>query len=622
MEPFRLGARLRRAPGAAAAAAAGALAFAAAGCGGGGPAATTRPATTSPATVATTGAATTQPGGVSLTPPPEPTSCATKGGTITILSAGDVDHIDPGEAYYAFTWQITRATQRTLLSVRPGTVQLVPDLAASMPTTSPDGKTVTVHLKHGIKFSPPVNREVTAADVKYAIERGFAASVANGYASAYFGVIQGAPKTPPKYPQPISGITTPDRYTIVFHLTRPEAIFAGALSLPMTAPVPEEYAKPFDDRPTSTYGLHQVATGPYMIRNTASGSVSGVGYQPGRLIELVRNPNWDPSTDFRLGCVDRVLFKEGYQDPTVMTKTILSGAADANGDTPPPPAQLRAILANPAQKRQLFFTPTGGSRYVALNTSKPPFNKLEVRQAVAYVLDRNAMRLTRGGAVDGQIATHFIDPSFGDKGFIQAGGFSFNPFPSPGFSGDVARAKELLKKAGYPSGMYTGPEITMVADNTPPGSDTAKVVAADLAKIGFKTKIISVTHSTMYTKYCNVPKQEPNICPNVGWLPDFHEPQTVLDPTFNGRNIVPTNNSNWPLLNDPAINAAMDRAETMLDPKQRYAAWGRIDDMVTETAAAIPWLWEDYPTLFSSRVVPAVMVDNEGAPDVAMMSVR
>jgi peptide/nickel transport system substrate-binding protein len=560
--------------------------------------------------------------GVSTAPPPTPTSCSTNGGTLTILSAGDVDHIDPGQAYYSFTYEITRPTQRTILGVKPGTTELIPDLAASMPTVSKDGMTVTVHLKPGIRFSPPVNREVTSADVKYAIERGFSASVANGYAAAYFGVLQGAPTTPPATPQPISGIETPDAHTLVFHLTHPDGIFTGALSLPMTAPVPESYAKPFDDQTVSSYGLHQVATGPYMIKASSSGNINGVGYQPNKLIELVRNPNWDSSTDYRLGCVDQVLFKEGYQDPTVMTKTILSGSADANGDTPPPPAELKSILSSSTEKQQLFFTPTGGSRYVALNTSKAPFNNLDVRRAVAYVLDKNAMRLTRGGPVDGTIATHFIDPSFGNKGFNQAGGFTFDPFPSANSSGDVAKAKDMMKAAGYANGMYNGPAIQQVADNTPPGSNTAQVIAADLAKIGFDVKTVSVTHATMYTKFCNVPKNEPNICPNVGWLPDFHEPQTVLDPTFNGENIVPVNNSNWPLLNDQSINSAMDNAQTILDPTQRFEAWGKIDDQVTQTAAAIPWLWEDFPTVFSSRVVPAVMVDNEGAPDIAMMSVK
>jgi peptide/nickel transport system substrate-binding protein len=559
---------------------------------------------------------------VSTTPPPVPTKCATKGGTLKILSAGDVDHIDPGAAYYSFTYEITRPTQRYLLYPKQNSTQLRPDLATAMPTVSKDGKTVTVHIRHGVRFSPPVNREVTSADVKYAIERGFATSVANGYAGAYFSDIQGAPTKPPAFPKPISGIQTPNKDTIVFHLKQPEAVFVSALSQPLTAPVPESYAKKFDDQAVSSYGLHQVATGPYMIKNNAAGSINGIGYQPSHLIELVRNPNWNSKTDFRLGCVNEVKFMEGYQDPTVMAKTILSGAADANGDTPPPAAELRSILANSKEKKQLYFTPTGGSRYIALNTRKAPFNNIDVRKAVAYVLDKNALRLTRGGVVDGTIATHFIDPSFGNQGFDQAGGKSFNPFPSKNDSGDLAKAKSMLTKAGYSNGVYTGPEVTMVADNTPPGSDTAKVVAADLAKIGIHARIISVTHATMYTKYCNVPKNEPNICPNVGWLPDFHEPQTILDATFNGKNILPSNNSNWPLLNNPKINAEMATAKKTLDPAKRYQEWGQIDKQVTETAAAVPWLWENYPTLFSSRVVPAVMYDNAGSPDVSFMSVK
>jgi peptide/nickel transport system substrate-binding protein len=135
-------------------------------------------------------------------------------------------------------------------------------------------------------------------------------------------------------------------------------------------------------------------------------------------------------------------------------------------------------------------------------------------------------------------------------------------------------------------------------------------------------KTISVTHSTMYTRFCNVPKSEPNICPNVGWLPDFHEPQTVLDVTFSGKRITPVNNSNWPLLNDPKINAAIANAERILSPQARWAAWGKIDQMITQSAAAVPWLWETFPSLYSTRVSPAPERWNGGAPDVTFISVH
>ena len=545
---------------------------------------------------------------------------AQKGGTITVLSAGDVDNIDPGIAYYSFTYEITYATQRPLYSYKPDSVDPVPDLAQGQPEVSSDGKTVTVKLKHGIKFSPPVNREVTSADVKYAIERGWATSVSNGYIGAYYGDVVGAPSEAGKTVPDVSGIQTPDKFTIVFKLKRPSGIFKGALGMPITAPVPEEYAKKFDSQTTSTYGQNQVATGPYMIQNNSSGKLTG--YQPGRRITLVRNPSWKASTDYRPAYADKVVFKEGFEDPTVTTRQILSGAADVNGDLPPPAAELKSISSNSSQKDQLEFTPSGGSRYVALNTQKPPFDNKFVRMAVAYVLDRNAMRLTRGGPIDGRIATHFISPDFKGKGWEDSGGYDFNPFPSPNFSGDVNKAKEMMKKAGFSNGMYSGPQVTQVADNTAPGSDTASVVANSLAKIGMKVKTISVTHSTMYTKYCNVPKNQPDICPNVGWLPDFHEPQTLLDPTFKGSNIVPVNNSNWPQLKDPKIDAMMDKAETILDPAERYKAWGKIDQEVTKTAGAIPWLWENFPSVYSDRVTHASEVWNGGSPDVTFMGIK
>ena len=493
-----------------------ALAFVAAGCGGGG---------------SKNGAGTT--GGVAGSNHTVMKSGGKKGGTITILSEGDIDHLDPGAAYYQFTYAITYVTQRPLLAYKPDSITPVTDLAASMPTVSKDGKTVTVHIKHGIKYSPPVNREVTSADVKYAIERGFDAAVGNGYAGAYFGVIQGAPTKLGNTVPSISGIQTPDKYTIVFKLAKPSGIFIAALQEPLTAPVPPEYARKYDKGTASKYGAHEVATGPYMVKNNAAGTITG--YSPGKQIVLVRNPNWNAKTSWRPAYADKIVFKEGF-DPTVAAKQILNGQADANGDFPPPAAELKSITSNSSQKSELEFTPTAGNRFVALNTQKPPFNNKYVRMAVAYVLDRNAMRLTRGGPIDGQIATHFISPSFSNHGFAQGGGTAFNPFPSPNFSGDVAKAQAMLKKAGFSSGMFKGAQITQVADNSPPGSNTAAVVANSLEKIGFKVKTISVQHSAMYTRFCGVPKNTPNICPNVGWISDFHEPQADLDANFDGTN--------------------------------------------------------------------------------------
>ena len=132
-----------------------------------------------------------------------------------------------------------------------------------------------------MKFSPPVAREVTSKDVKYAFERAFTSNVPSGYATSYFADIKGAPKGPGKF-RDIPGITTPDDHTIVFELTRPTAVtVAAALVMPITIPVPQEYAAKYDKKNPSTYDQYTVFTGPYMVRNDKSGKV--VGRDPGKL---------------------------------------------------------------------------------------------------------------------------------------------------------------------------------------------------------------------------------------------------------------------------------------------------------------------------------------------------
>src|SRR4051794_29607375 len=186
-------------------------------------------------------------------------SGAKAGGDLTILYSADTDNIDPGISYYQYGMNIAYATQRPLYSYKPDNAKdLEPDLAEGPPQISSDGKTVTVKIKSGVKFSPPVNRVVTSKDVKYGIERGFLKTVNGPYVGAYMGDMVGLKDFQSGKAKDISGIQTPDDTTIVIKLTRPRgAIVAGCLSMPASAPVPKEYAAKFDAKQPSTYGQHQ-----------------------------------------------------------------------------------------------------------------------------------------------------------------------------------------------------------------------------------------------------------------------------------------------------------------------------------------------------------------------------
>src|SRR3954447_20395513 len=211
---------------------------------------------------------------------------ASQGGTLTMLTNGDVDDkLDPGYSYYQLDFIYTNSTQRAVLGNKPtDTTKASPDFAASYPTISKDGKTVTVKLKSGVKCSPPVNRAATSADVKYAIERDFLPQVGNGYAGAYWSGIQGVKAYTDGKAKEISGLQTPDPQTLVVKLDRPTAaVVIAAMSLPGAAPVPKEYAQKFDQGKQSTYGQHVVGTGPYMVQNDPkTGKITG--YKPGQSI--------------------------------------------------------------------------------------------------------------------------------------------------------------------------------------------------------------------------------------------------------------------------------------------------------------------------------------------------
>ena len=163
-------------------------------------------------------------------------------------------------------------------------------------------------------------------------------------------------------------------------------MLAGALALPLSAPVPEEYAKTFDAKQPSLYGQNQVATGPYMIENNASGKA--IGYEAGRSIHLVRNPNWDKSTDYKPAYLDEIDMPQGNDDTTVASRRVVDGSDMLTGDFSPPPAVLATVVKN--QKDQLALFPGGSVRYVNMNNTIKPFDNINIRKAVVAGFDRNA----------------------------------------------------------------------------------------------------------------------------------------------------------------------------------------------------------------------------------------
>jgi peptide/nickel transport system substrate-binding protein len=579
------------------------------------------------------------------TPTSKPTTYqGTKGGTLKLVSSADTDFIDPGQSYYTFGYGLFRVTTRNLMGYPAidGVSQLnvVPD-AAGKPKISADGKTYTFTIKQGVMFGPPVSLQVTSKDFKYAIERAFRPNVGGQYLFYLDGKIgpgvvgAAAFEKDQSIAGGISGITTPDDKTLVFQLESPRSDFAQLLaSMPQYAPVPMDYAKQFDARNPSTYGEHQVSSGPYMFKNDSTGNIkgAGLGWDPGKKIILVRNPKWDASTDtIRKAFPDSIEISEGFEDAAIQTDKILASEFDNNWDTAVPAEKVQSILGNPTQKPLLHIQNAPCVRYVALNVTVKPFDNVHVRRAVAWVLNKDAMRKPRGGAAAGDIATHMLIPGYG--GFNESGGKTSDPYDTPKKQGDLTKAlaeMKLAKNDGVPvdaNGKYTGPAVFGVGGNAGAAPKTADQIVSDLGKIGIRVSPLSrFDGNTMYTNWYQQPAKHVAIAPNSAWCNDYPSSLSTIAPLVQGPgpggSFPAVKNNNYSLWNDPDTNALIAKAAKTTKASELNKIYGDIDKRILDQVPLVPWLWDASPNMVSPRVKNYVYLLQCACLDLAVAAVQ
>jgi len=167
-----------------------------------------------------------------------------RGGTLQVLSSDPEPTLDTAVFYYP---PIARAYARTLygynLSGPPDRVtEPVPDIADGPAQLSADRRSYTFRLRAGVRYAPPVDREVTAADFITAIQRLYNKE-SPSYGQPYAGLIAGASRFGAGKATRISGLSAPDARTLIITLDRPAGDFLSILTLAYFAPVPGEYAR-------------------------------------------------------------------------------------------------------------------------------------------------------------------------------------------------------------------------------------------------------------------------------------------------------------------------------------------------------------------------------------------
>lgn len=540
------------------------------------------------------------------------------GGQLTHLSVEPIDSLDPGRTYRSVGFMTALAVGRPLFQAPPGDDgRIAPDLADGAPQISEDRMTVRIRIRGNVRYAPPVNRVVRSADVKYAIERAFSRNVANPYADRYLSALVGAPRAGAGPVRSIPGILTPDDRTIVLRLTRPEAnLVVQALALPITIPVPREYAARFDAMNPSTYGLRPVSSGPYMFERASDSAELRL---TGPLV-LIRNPNWDHDSDRRPAYADTITVRSGQANPARAVRETLAGEGIlcCGTTTLPGPLLARTLDDNPDQ---VDLVPDGSTRSIAFNTARAPFDNANLRRAVTAALNRTELRRVAGGENIGTIAQGWLAP--GIPGASVAGGVDQNAdldyLANP--AGDLAVARRYMDAAAREGLPVRGGEwmaddpIVLVDSGGEPSRAVTDLLRQQLESLGFRVIVREVTPPVDEREVCGASAAQVAVCP-MTWAPDLLDPQATLDPQFNGAAVRPASGTNWARLDDPEINASLDRAARHPMGDDRDKAYAAVNHEIAKLAPAAPWLWGQ-TAVIRSRDTAAVVSRLSGLPDLS-----
>lgn len=533
-------------------------------------------------------------------------SAPQKGGTLTVLNNEPQNDFDPARLYTSGGGNVPSLVFRTLTTRNredgPAGAKVVPDLATDLGRPNADATEWTYTLKDGLKYED--GSPITTADIKYGIERSFAAELSGGAPYLRDWLVGGETYEGPYKDggKGLDSIVVPDAKTIVFKLRKPEGEFPFLATQTQFAPVPK--AKDTGVK----YEEHPVSSGPYKVaKNTGDGET----------LLLERNENWDPKTDEeRKAYPDRIDVRSGLDAAVINQRLSTSSGPDSAAvttDTNLGPAELAQIGDNKELASRVGTGHFGYINYLAFNPKVAPFDNPKVRQAIAYAVNRTSVVNAAGGSALAEPATTFLPER-------EAFGYTpYDPFPA-GKTGNPAKAKELLKEAGFADGLT----ITLThsnAQNRQTSPEIATAVQQALAAAGITVKLEGLETNAFNERRWDA-KNTPGFFLSR-WGADWPSGGPFLAPIFDGRQIV-TNGSNYnhAQLNDPAVNTEIDEIAKLTDLAAAGKRWGALDKKIGEQALDVPLFHPVYKRLVGKDVKNVVISDWTGVLDISQVAVK
>jgi ABC-type transport system substrate-binding protein len=470
---------------------------------------------------------------------------------LNIADSDDVPSLDPAAGYDTVSWTFEQAIFDTLIRYGDDNIDLEPDLASSWESAL-DAKTFKFHMRHDARFSS--GRAVVSDDFRFGIERVLD-PVTRSKGMEYYRGIVGADDFVAHRTAHVSGIETPDAWTIIFHLAKPDPIFPHKLAMPFASAVPREAARRWGD----DFSEHVVGSGAFMLKE----------WRGGERLVLVRNPYY-----FQHGLphLDAIVDSLGVGSDLQWFR-YESGDLDVVADIPP--AEFPYVMKTPRLRALTLNKATVTTRYLGMNCLMRPFTDIRVRQAMSYAIDRHKLIALLNGR--GLVARGVMPPNLP----------GYDP-DLRGYDHDPAKARELLEQAGLGGGFSF--ELWMRAD--PTMLMLGQSVQQDLAEIGVHAELKPVAWGPFLEAI-----RDPHTAQAFmqGWEADFPDPENFLDALLS-RGQWGSNNDSF--YYNPDFQRLIDQAKDLTDLRRRYALYDQAEKIAVADA---PWVFLYYPVQYVIR---------------------
>ncbi|MFT6603965.1 MAG: dipeptide transport system substrate-binding protein, partial [Bacteriovoracaceae bacterium] len=437
-----------------------------------------------------------------------------------------------------------------LVDFKYGTTEIVPKLAKSW-KVSKDRKTYTFTLRKGVKFHTTKyftpTREFNADDVLFSFKRQWdkdhSYNKVSGGSYEYF--------TGMDMNNLITSIEKVGDYKVKITLKSPEAPFIANMAMSFMSILSKEYADQLEKKnEKERIDNYPVGTGPFVFKK----------YQKDTIIRFTKNKSyWGAPAK-----VEKLVFSI-TPDPSVRYQKLKTN--ECHLIIEPSPADIGAMKNN----KDLVVMQGAGLNvgYLAMNTQKAPFDKIDVRRAINHALNKQSYvdAIYLGNAI---IAKNPLPPTI----------WSYNKKVKD-YDYSPKKAKKLLKKAGLEKGFETEIwTLPVTRPYNPNGKKMGEMMQADLAKVGIKAKLITYDWPT----YLKKAREGSHSLIQLGWTGDNGDPDNFLNVLLGCSGV--TSGSNVARWCNKKFNDLILKAKLTTVKKSRNSLYQRAQKIFKKEA---PW---------------------------------